>query len=345
MRRLRNAFLLPILTIILLLIAAPAAAQKTDIITFKNGDKLTVDIKELTRGKLRATTVGLGTIYIEWRVIESVETAKTYQVELTSGVRLLGTIERAEAGDGINVLTQNGRRRVEFADVVTIQRIKREQTVWNRIDGSVQFGLNYTSGSEVGQTNFGLNMFFREARYAVGTEMSATLTTGSATNDTQRYNWGINYFRILENRWFWLVNTDLDSNDQLGIDLRLLAGGGFGRFLIKTNSSRWSASAGLAASRELRLDENKTQIEGQLISEYSRYIFAPKKTDLNFSLSLYPGITQTERLRGNFDAKIRWEIIKDFTLDLTYFFTWDNQPPQGAASNDTGVTTSIGYTF
>ena len=146
-------------------------------------------------------------------------------------------------------------------------------------------------------------------------------------------------------RWFWLANTDLDSNDQLGIDLRLLAGTGLGGYLIKNNSSRWSASAGVAASRELRLDTNKTNFEGQLITEYSYFFFAPKKTDLNFTLSLYPGITQSDRLRGNFDTKIRWEIVKDFTLDLTYFYTWDTEPPSGAASSDTGVTTSVGYTF
>lgn len=345
MRHFRSLFVPPLMGAVLLMLSQPAMAQKTDVITFKNGDQLTVDIKELNRGKLRATTIGLGTIYIEWRVIESVETSKTYQVELASGALLLGKVKRAEAGAGISIMTTDGSRQVDFADVVQLTRIKREQTIWSRIDGSIQWGLNYTSGSEVGQTNFGLNAFFLEDKYSVGTELSGTVTTGSATNDTQRYNWGVNYYRNLQNRWFWLANTDLDSNDQLGIDLRLLAATGFGRFLIKNNSSRWAASAGVAASRELRLDKNQTQLEGQLITEYSYYFFAPKKTDLNFTLSLYPGLTQSDRLRGNFDTKIRWEIIKDFTLDLTYFFTWDNQPPEGANSNDTGVTTSIGYTF
>jgi len=345
MRKHRNVFLLAIVCLILLLSSPPALAQKTDVITFRNGDQLTVDIKEFIRGKLRATTIGLGTIYIEWQVIQSVETSKIYQVELSSGARLLGTIKRADAGAGMNVLTASGPQAVDFADVAQIQRVKRDRSIWDRIDGSVQWGLNYTSGSEIGQANFGLNAYFLEAKYAVGTDLNGTFTTGSATNDTQRYNWGVNYYRLLQDRWFWLANTTLDSNDQLGIDLRLLAGGGVGRFLIKNNSSRWMASAGLAASRELRLDNNQTQIEGQLITEYSYYFFAPKKTDLNFILSLYPGLTQSDRLRGNFDTTIRWEIIKDFTLDLTYFFSWDNQPPQGAASNDTGVTTSIGYTF
>lgn len=335
-----------VLIAVLALFSGSAFAQKTDIITFKNGDRLTVDIKELTRGKLRVKTTGLETIYIEWRVIESVETSKTYQVELTSGVLLLGTIGPAEAGESISVQTAMGTYDIDLVDVVAIQRIKREQPIWSRIDGSVQFGLNYASGSEIGQTNFGLNASFQESKFILSTDLSGTVTTGSATNDTERYHWGVNYYRIRENRWFWAVNSDLDSNDELGIYLRSLAGAGVGRFLIKSNSSRWSASAGLAASRELRIeDEDQTQFEGQLITNYSLFFFAPKKTDLNLGLVVYPGITESDRLRGNFDSKIRWEIIKDLTWNLTYYYTWDDQPPEGAASEDTGITTSLGYTF
>ena len=322
----------------LCLLPAFAFGQKTDVITFKNGDKLTVDIKEFRRGQLRASTVGIGTIYIQWDVIESIETKKTYDVELSSGDRYLGSVSRADDGKSLSVSTATGPKEVELTDVTTISRIKRELSMWKRIDGSVQFGVNYASGSQVGQANVGLNAWLQEARYIVGTEFSATLTTGSAEQDTRRMNWGLGYFRKLENRWFWVINSDIDKNDQLGIDLRLLAGGGFGRFLIKNNRSRWSASAGLAASRELRLaDSNETLLEGQFSTDYSYFFFSPTKTDLNLSLVLYPGITESDRLRGNLDAKLRWEIIKDFVWDMTYYFTWDNQPPTGASSNDTGV--------
>jgi hypothetical protein len=330
----------------LCLLPAIAFGQKTDVITFKNGDKLTVDIKQFDRGILRASTVGMGTVQIEWDAIESIETDKTYEFELSSGSRYLGSASRADDGKSLSVSTTTGPRDVELADVTTITRIKREQSIWDRIDGSIQLGVNYASGSQVGQANIGINAWFQEAHYIVGTEFSATRTTGSAETDTQRMNWGLGYYRKLEDRWFWVINSDLDRNDELGIDLRLLGGGGFGRFLIKTNRSRWHASAGLAASRELRkIDSNETLLEGQLSSGYSYFFFSPTKTDLNLNLVLYPGITESDRLRGNFDAKLRWEIINDFVWDLTYYFTWDNKPPTGASSSDTGVTTSLGYTF
>ena len=102
----------------------------------------------------------------------------------------------------------------------------------------------------------------------------------------------------------------------------------------------------MAASRELRkVDSNEALLEGQLTTDYSYFFFSPTKTDLNLKLALYPGISESDRLRGNFDVKLRWEIITDLFWDLTYYLTWDNQPPTGASSEDTGLTTSIGYTF
>ncbi len=59
-------------TLILLLIAMPAfGAPKTDVVIFKNGDRLTGEVKSLERGRLRFNTDATGTNSIEWDVIAS----------------------------------------------------------------------------------------------------------------------------------------------------------------------------------------------------------------------------------------------------------------------------------
>jgi len=341
-----NAALLPSLLALLFLLPMAAAAQKTDLIRFKNGDRLTVDIKEFERGLLRASTVGLGTLHIEWEVIDSISTNKTYRIELTSGIKLLGTIRPAEEGETLMLWTGGGRQEIHFADVVSMVRVKRENPFWDRIDGSVQVGVNYASGSEIGQANVGFNASFAEEKYVVDTKFSSTVTTGSSRTDTRRFDWTANYARAMENRWFWIVSSGLNSNDELGIELRALGGGGFGRVLVKDNTKKLTLAAGLAASRESRSGEfGQSQIEGMINTNYAIFHFSPTKTDLSLDLSLFPGITEPDRFRGNFDVQMRWEIIKDFTWNLTYYLTWDNQPPEGAASEDMGVTTSLGYTF
>jgi len=323
-----------------------AAAQKTDVIRFKNGDTLTVDIKEFERGLLRATTVGLGTIHIEWEVINSISSSKNYRIELVSGATALGTIQLADDGETLTVRAGSKYEEIEFSEVVSMVRVKRENPIWDRVDGSVQLGMNYASGSEIGQANVGLNASFVEEKYEVNTNFGATVTTGSSKTDTRRFDWTANYVRAMQNRWFWIVGSGLNRNDELGIELRALGGGGFGRVLMKDNSKKWTVAGGLAASRERRAGEfGQSQIEGMLVSKYSLFYFSPTKTDISLDLALFPGITESGRLRGNFDVNMRWEIIKDFTWNLTYYLTWDNRPPAGAATEDMGITTSLGYTF
>ena len=42
------------------------AANKTDVVTFVNGDRLTGEVKSLERGRLRFKTDATDTISIEW---------------------------------------------------------------------------------------------------------------------------------------------------------------------------------------------------------------------------------------------------------------------------------------
>ena len=96
---------LRVLLIILMLSPISAVAQKTDVIKFKNGDTLTVDIKQFERGLLRATTNGVGTIFVEWEAIDSISTDKQYRIELDSGATMLGLIQPAENAETLIVRT------------------------------------------------------------------------------------------------------------------------------------------------------------------------------------------------------------------------------------------------
>ena len=266
------------LAIVISAVASPAKAQKTDTVSFKNGDRLTVEITKFNRGLLVAKTTGFGTVNIEWDVIESFTTDKTYRVELASGENVLGTIRRAEGGKNLVVKTDGGVRSINFANVASMTRIYRDSGLLDKFVGSVQLGMNYASGSKIGQGNVGFNATLNEQRYSINTSFNATVTTGSSTTDTRRYDWTSSYTRLMSNRWLWLVNAGLSSNDELGIDLRVLGGGGFGRYLKKNNSTQLLAAAGPAASRERRSGEaGSTQLEGQLIGRYSKFLFAPKK--------------------------------------------------------------------
>ena len=68
-------------------------------------------------------------------------------------------------------------------------------------------------------------------------------------------------------------------------------------------------------------------------------------TRLSANINVFPGITESGRLRVNTDISLRNEIVRDLFWDLSFYSTYDNQPAKGAASEDYGIVTSIGASF
>lgn len=334
------------LFLLLVSISPVALAQKTDVIILNNGDRVTGEIKALERGQLRLSTTAMGTITINWDSVERVISDKSLQLQLASGARLLGSMEEPQRGETLLLNTGFDERELPMNEVVRMEPMKIGQSFWKRLEGSIRFGLDYAKGSRVGQSNLGLTAMLREEKHRISTEFNYNFTRGSQQRDTERYFLGGAFQRNLKDRWFWLVNSSFERNDELGIDGRWLTAGSAGRFIWQTNLSELGLFAGVAASRETRAnDANGSQLEGQLGGRFSIYRFYPSKADLNSSLLVYPGITEAGRWRGEFRLQLRWEMIRDLFWDLTYYYSFDNQPPVGASRNDTGVNTSLGYSF
>ena len=70
--------------------ATPLPAQKTDVVVLPNGDRITGEIKGVSRGKLDYSTDDAGRISIEWEKIVRVTSRQSYEVTLRSGQRLFG---------------------------------------------------------------------------------------------------------------------------------------------------------------------------------------------------------------------------------------------------------------
>jgi len=93
-------------------------------------------------------------------------------------------------------------------------------------------------------------------------------------------------------------------------------------------------------------DEAPVTVEGQLNLEFDAFRYDHPKLDLSSTLAVYPGITEWGRVRVDFDARISYEVIKDFYLTVSLFERYDSRPPsETAAKSDFGTTLSISWSF
>ena len=153
--------------------------------------------------------------------------------------------------------------------------------------------------------------------------------------------------RFLRNRWVWIGGGNISTNDELGLDLRVLLGGGIGRYLFQTPQQEVFAAAGIGVSRE-EFSDGQTQesIEGILTASYDLYSFDAPEIDVLMELTVYPSFTVSGRVRTDAGIQMRYEIIDDLYYELSLQHSYDSEPQSvGATNSDWSVVTSLGYSF
>jgi len=322
-----------------------AFAQKTDVVTLRNGDRITGEIKQLDRGRLEVSTDDEGTIYFEWDKIVSVEANRQFEVGTSDGRRFLGSL----ATDGprmLVVISAADRTTLSTSEVTLIDPIGR--SFWAKLDGSVDIGFSYTKSSNITQLNANSTTTYRQPRSEVRLSGSATLTdTGDADEADDRASAQVSYLHYRGTNLYGSAAGSVESNESLGLLLRTQGALGVGRRLVYTNRAQISAGGGIAVNDERAVDSDPGQnIEGVFTFRTSYYSYDTPKTNIDVGFQYYPSLSDWGRQRMQFDSAIKRELWKDVFFSINVFDTFDSRPPTADAEhNDVGVVLSFGWTY
>ena len=317
------------------------ARDKIDVVFLKNGDRVTSEIKKLERGKLTVKTDSMGTIEIEWDDIDRVISNYTFEVEVSDGQKFLGSIQPAVGGNQLQISAEAGPATLDHMSVVRVTPI--EQSFWERIDGSIDIGFSFARANRKTEWDMGFESNYRVTQSLTSLSVDSAFTEQAGTENTNRHTATLQFRRFLGHRWFGLGLGQARRNDELSLDLRTTVGGGLGRNLVQTNRTLFSLIGGFTFNREeFSSQEAASSAEGMAGIEYQTFTFDTPKMDGLISLFLLPNLSSLGRVRGAFDARIRYEIFKDFFFSVAGYDDFDSDPPGGAERNDFGVSTSVG---
>lgn len=332
------------LFVLLLVCARPAAAADTDLVLLKNGDSLHGEIKKMQYGRLELSTTAMSTVYVEWDKVVELVSPNYFELETIDGSRYYGSLEQSAAGM-LGVALEGTTTPVPVASVVRIRRIK--ESFWDRIDGSINLGASYTRSSEIGQGSLGVTLRTRRPAFEFSTDFSTTITVQPDQPDKSRTVLGASYIRLLRNRWFVPGTGKLESNTDLGLDLRSSLGGGVGRYFVQTNRSLLGAAGGLVVNRENPVSgESTVNVEAFVGASYEFFTYDTPKTSIDTTFVLYPSLNVGGRYRTEFSLSLSREIVKDFTVGTSVYDSYDSKPPAGSSStHDFGISLNIGWTF
>ena len=331
--------------ILLVVLALPsiASAAKTDIVVLKNGDKITGEVKGLLRGRLEFSTDSMGTVFIEWVDIEAVISDTGQSLELANGQRFFGPLRTSENTEMVAVETEQGVVGLGMLDVVAMYPV--EAGFWDRLDISTSLGFSWDKGSSVGKYTLGLDTEYRSEDHLTRGGLTVEVTTQDAQDDTRRASAHITHMRFRQNKRFVSYFANADSNNELGIDLRVLGGIGYGWVPIRSNRNLFLLTAGADVNHEIPTEgDPETNLEGVFRASYDYFVYSDPERTFSTSLTVFPSITDFGRWRADFNTDFRLEFFDDLFWVMNVFANYDSDPvSEDASQSDYGVRSSLAY--
>jgi hypothetical protein len=321
-----------------------ASASGVDVVVMRNGDRLVGEVKSLRQGTLEFKTDTMGTVSIKWDWVSEVTAPGWFEVETSAGTKFYGSLQPGRAGQ-LAVVADGRVTELDLLSVVQIRPLS--QNFWERLDGSISVGANYTLASGIGQGSLNANVASRREKFEWSTKLSTTITIQEDQPRSSRTTSSFGYSRFLKNRWFVPIVGQIDRNTDLGYTLRASAGSGIGRSLVQTNRSALAVSAMIRVDQEVPVSgETTSNTEAVFGSSYSYFTHDTPKTNVALSCYVSPSLTVAHRYRVDTDVSLSREIVKNFTAGMTFYDAYDSRPPtEGSLKNDFGFTLNVGWTF
>ena len=351
---------------------------KTDVITVSNGDRITGAMTEMTSGKLSVSTSYAGTISVKWREVSQIDSRYVYEVRLDDGERIYGRFAASDIPAQLTFRSGGKDRQLDIDDVVEVRSI--EDNLADKLDlqlsstinadpRSRQLTLQANGSYDVrgGRTRFFARVNDNKTIAGEGDERSETTSNSSQfelTREFWRERGTAQSFRVLK--------AVYSTNDDLGIAHRGSIGFGLGRYLINNLGHEMTVSAGIQGVQERRKSceessfdapptrENPIPVLGdtnletcndtELFFNVSWHLYSFQDLDMDISLigNAYPSLSDWERVRGDMNIQVSWELFDSFYWTVvagTELDTAGDRDDIELSKSDYNLTTGVTWKY
>jgi len=217
---------------------------------------------------------------------------------------------------------------------------------------SIHAGLTLTDGnSDTLNVNAGIEAQRGEApNFArVGATGHYGETEGETT--TEKAEGFANYKRLLDEAWYAYADASILHDEPGGVDYRLVAGPGLGRFLMRSEAETLWVEAGVSYVRE-ELKSDESLGGGSLTDDFAavrlaqRYELAVSGTAKVWqALEYLPRIGDWDEYFLRAEAGLETTVTGNLSLRVAVDSRYDSDPAPGREKNDLTVTASLVFTL
>ena len=326
------------------------ARSDDDVVVLKNGDRLTGEIKGLQKGELKIKADYMAeAVRLDWARIERLESKSMFLIYLVDGklftdvMRLLPANSSAVA----NFVIGSTREAIKVQQLDVIRILPIEAGFVKRLEGSIDFGLSFTSGNDQYQTDFAATSTYRTGDHSFTAAVESTFNGQTQGSSTRRNQFTFDYRKQLTPRYYAGAFFDLLRSDQQSLKLRSSVGGLLGRNLLQTEYTRLSVYGGAAGTHETYSAAvgKPRAMNADALAGVDFNTFRFTTVDIRTRFSLFPSLTTPGRMRLQGSSDLRIKLAKDLYWGFHLYENFDSKPPVRADKNDLGISTSLGWKF
>lgn len=332
-----------------------AMTLSADQVVLKNGDTITGSIVKKDGAKLTIKSEFLGEVTMPWDAVKALKSDENLTVVLPGGESVLGKVNTS--GDKLEVVTSSATKSAPIAEVGAV-RNPAEQHSWERLQhpgfldlwtGFFDMGFALARGNARTSTltnTFNATRITRKDKITVTFNQifaDARLNNVSSTiANAVRFGWSYN--RDLTPRFFVSTLNDYEHDRFQNLDLRFVAGGGFGVNAIKTDKAGLSFIGGGDYEHE-KFTTNLSRNSGEAnIGNDFLYKFS-SATSVTQSSRFFPNLTNTGEYRLNFDLGGVTVLKKWLSWHVTASDRFLSNPVFGRQRNDLLLSTGFRLSF
>lgn len=328
---------------VLAAVGTPAAAQVADTVRLANGDRLHGSVLGMEAGQLTLRAGAAGTLTIEWSAVVGLTSQETLEIELDSGERLTGRLASPAPGQVV-VDTESGPTEpMSLSTIVSITPAAAGPRP--RLSGSLELGLTYAKAANTRTWTLDAEADHRLGAYETLGRVESWLFAQDDAATTSRHGASLETRRLFERGWFAFGRLQAQADDELELDLRLLVGGGVGRYLLRSDRHRLSVAAGVDYDAEWYdgVDDRGDAAEA-LASLAWDWLPTGGSTEVRLRATTFHSLDR-DRWRLDLDGDLRRRILAGLYLGLHVFDDFDSAPPGDRTRSDPGASLVLGWSF
>ncbi|MDR3726407.1 MAG: DUF481 domain-containing protein [Terracidiphilus sp.] len=325
-----------------------------DTVVLKNGDRLTGTAVKLEGGKLTFKTAYADAILIAWDQVTSLTTNQPLVLPEAKTALTVTAIERTDAG--LTVTTPTGPATLPAA-AVTVLRTPADQKEYEATlhpnwahawAGTANLSLALARGNSNTAT-FGAGFAAARATRTDKTSVYANTLYSKNSNATpstsaNATSGGLRYDHNLNSRLFVFGTGDFSADALQNLDLRAIAGGGFGWHAITAPKQTLNLLGGLVWTHETYSPSPTNSFAAFDLGEiYTRKVGSGSL--LTEQATVYPDLNQPGQFQFSLVSSFNTRIGKIFNWQTSFTDHYTSFPPAGTLNNDVVLTTGLGITL